>query len=413
MANVYFEDGYIDDEYFEDDYHEGEMAITPLPDPPSRGQTPEVFAEKGDAFLGALPRFALELDAVAAAMTANATNATSETSHTIASSGAKTFQTQIGKSYLVGMTVRASNRLDGTTWMQGDVTGYDATTGSLTITMNASQGSGTYTTWNISLSTSSSSAGSLTQDYNVKALRHAIGDAIASATTINLANATGNLAHVTGSNEIQGASMIAGKDVWVIFDGSPQLTYHSLNLRLNSGGANINVQPGGRALFSSDGTTVWVTYISPDGKANKETSAPAGAPVGSFLFHAGSSAPANYLVCPATQTNLNRVTYAELFAAIGTTWGNGDWSTTFGMPWIPLGYTVVQNNSNVGAMDTGTNKAHTHTYTDVDNTGSVTTGGSYINSVGNITTKTTSSEGGSANIAAGVRVLICVKYKAG
>lgn len=407
MANVYIED------YFEDDYFEDQMAITPLPDPPSRGQSPEVFAERGDAFLGALPQLALEIDAVATAMTANATNATSETSHTIASSGAKTFQTQIGKSYLVGMTVRAANRANGTIWMQGDVTGYDALTGLLTITMNTSQGSGTFTTWNLSLSTSTSNAGSLTQDFNGKSFIHAIGESIPSATTINLSTATGNLVHVTGSNEIQGATMTAGKDVWVIFDGTPQLSYHSLNLRLNSGTANVNIQAGDRAFFSSDGSVVHVTVYRTSGKAIVETAAPSGAPVGSFLFHAGPTAPANYLVCPASQTNLNRITYAELFAAIGTTWGNGDWSTTFGMPWFPLGYTVIQNNGNVGAMDTGTIKAHTHTYTDVDNSGSVSTGGSFINSVGNVTTKNTSSEGGAANIAAGVRVLICVKYKAG
>src|SRR5687768_716351 len=149
MTNKYILD------YFEDDYFEDDMAITPLPDPPSRGQTPSVFAEKGDAFLGALPLFALELDAVATAMTANATNATSGTPHTIAATGSKTFQIEIGKSYLAGMTVRAAAASDGTTWMQGDVTAYNPANGVLTITMNASQGSGTYLSWLLSMSSAS------------------------------------------------------------------------------------------------------------------------------------------------------------------------------------------------------------------------------------------------------------------
>lgn len=407
MTNKYIED------YFEDDYFEDDMAITPLPDPPSRGQTPEVFAERGDAFLGALPLLAMEIDAVARAFSANGTNSTSNSAHAIAATGSKIFQVDAGKSYVVGMTVRAAYSADGTIWMQGDVTSYNPTTGVLAITMNASQGSGTYAVWTMSLSSSSSSGGSLTQDFSVKSLIHAVGANIASGATINLSTATGNLVHVTGNNSISAATMTAGKDMIVVFDGAPVLTYHATNHRLNSGGANITAAAGGVGLYRYDGTTVWVTYIRPDGKANVETSAPTGAPVGSFLFHAGSAAPPNYLVCPSSQTDLSRATYAQLYAAIGTTWGNGDWSTTFGMPWFPLGYTIIQNNGNVGAMDPGENKAHTHTYTDVDNTGSVSTGGSFVNSVGNIVTKTTSSQGSAINAAAGVRVLICVKYQAG
>lgn len=407
MANVYIED------YFEDDYYEDEMAITPLPDPPSRGQTPEVFAEKGDAFLGALPRLALEIDAVATAMTANATNATSTSSHTIASSGSKTFNTQIGKSYLVGMTVRASSTANGTIWMQGDVTAYNASTGVLSITMNASQGSGTLASWNLSLSSSSSSGGSLAQDFSVRSLTHAIGADIASATTINLASVQGNFVRVTGSVPIEGATMIAGKDVWVAFTGQTFLKYHATNHKLNSNAVDVEIGTDAMALYTFDGVTTRVLIFRSNGKPVTDFAPEVGTPVGSFLFHAGSTAPANYLVCPAGQTNLNRNTYSQLFAAIGTTWGNGDWSTTFGMPWFPIGYTVVQHNGNVGTQDTGQNKAHTHAYTDVTNTGSVTTGGSFVNSVGDVVTKNTGSEGGTSNLAAGVRVLICVKYQAG
>jgi len=50
------------------------MAITPLPDPPSR-QDPANFAEKGDAFLGALPTFQAEANAQAIEVNDDATAA--------------------------------------------------------------------------------------------------------------------------------------------------------------------------------------------------------------------------------------------------------------------------------------------------------------------------------------------------
>jgi microcystin-dependent protein len=52
----------------------------------------------------------------------------------------------------------------------------------------------------------------------------------------------------------------------------------------------------------------------------------------------GSTAPAGYLLCAGQ--NVSRSTYAALFAAIGTTHGNGDGSTTFGLPDM-RGRTVV------------------------------------------------------------------------
>lgn len=50
------------------------MAITPLPTPPSRSD-PANFADRGDAFLGALPTFATEANALATATNQNEINA--------------------------------------------------------------------------------------------------------------------------------------------------------------------------------------------------------------------------------------------------------------------------------------------------------------------------------------------------
>lgn len=45
---------------------------------------------------------------------------------------------------------------------------------------------------------------------------------------------------------------------------------------------------------------------------------------------AGATVPAGWLVCDGRA--LNRIDFSSLFAAIGTTWGNGDGSTTFNIP---------------------------------------------------------------------------------
>lgn len=404
--------GYIASDYIEEDYYEEDgMALDTMPSPPLRSDSEEVFIQKSEAWMIAFVNVSAQLNAAVEAMNNNSTNSTSATSHTIAGTGSKVFTVEPLKSYLPGQSVKAAVTADGTKWMQGDVTAYNPTTGALAITMNAAQGSGTYTAWTLTLATSvANPTGSLGNDFSVKSLTHAIGANIASAATIDLSAATGNLAHVTGNVGIGAATMTSGKDVLVIFDGTPILTYHATNLRLNSGGANITAVAGDRALFAYDGTTVTVTYFKLNGKANVETSPPAGIPAGIILPFAGSTPPPGYLACPTTATNISRTTYAALWNAIGSTFGNGDGSTTFGLPYFPADYAPVQANANVGSASTGTVKAHTHDYASNDNAGSVSTGGSWVNSVGNNNTKTTTSTGGAANLAAGMRVLLCIKY---
>lgn len=136
---------------------------------------------------------------------------------------------------------------------------------------------------------------------------------------------------------------------------------------------------------------------------------------GEIFTFGGTSAPAGSLVCPVSQTNISRSTYAALFTAIGTTWGAGDGSTTFGIPWFPADYTLSQANANVGTATTGALLAHTHPASMNYKSGvSGTTGADLFNTtVGNSIGPlglTTGSTGGSANLAAGHRVLICVKF---
>lgn len=54
------------------------------------------------------------------------------------------------------------------------------------------------------------------------------------------------------------------------------------------------------------------------------------APAGSVVPFAGTTAPAGWLLCHGQA--ISRETYSSLFAAIGTTYGAGDGSTTFNLP---------------------------------------------------------------------------------
>lgn len=93
------------------------------------------------------------------------------------------------------------------------------------------------------------------------------GANIASATTINLTTATGNAVHVTGTTQIDAVTLGSGMWRMVIFDGILTLAHSATNNNL-PGGANITTAANDRALYWSDGTTVYcAAYSKASGKA--------------------------------------------------------------------------------------------------------------------------------------------------
>ncbi|HYF18686.1 MAG TPA: hypothetical protein VEA40_12530, partial [Ramlibacter sp.] len=92
------------------------------------------------------------------------------------------------------------------------------------------------------------------------------GASIASAATLNLSAATGNRVHVTGTTTITAVTLARGP-VTVIFDGALTLTHHATNCNL-PGAANITTAAGDRAVFESDGATVYCSsYTKANGQA--------------------------------------------------------------------------------------------------------------------------------------------------
>ena len=104
----------------------------------------------------------------------------------------------------------------------------------------------------------------------------ATGTAIASASTINLDTATGNRVHITGTTTITAVTLTRGPRT-VIFDGVLTLTHNSTTNNL-PGAANITTAAGDRAIYESDGTTVYcVSYIKASGAAVVAASSNGGA----------------------------------------------------------------------------------------------------------------------------------------
>ena len=73
-------------------------------------------------------------------------------------------------------------------------------------------------------------------------------------------------------------------------------------------------------------------YNSATGKLERIAGATlyADAPIGAIQAYGGTTAPSGWLLCQGQA--VNRTEYAELFKAIGTTFGTGDGSTTFNVP---------------------------------------------------------------------------------
>lgn len=72
-------------------------------------------------------------------------------------------------------------------------------------------------------------------------------------------------------------------------------------------------------------------------------------PIGGVIDFAGASPPPNWLLCYGQA--ISRTDYADLFAVIGVTWGNGDGTTTFNVP--DLRGVVTAGLDNMGGTDAG------------------------------------------------------------
>ena len=127
------------------------------------------------------------------------------------------------------------------------------------------------------------------------------------------------------------------------------------------------------------------------------------AAVGDFKISAQTADHSGWLLLNATVRDVSRATYAALFALIGTTWGTGDGSTTFGLPpaagrfGLPAGgsFTIGDTGgASTQTLTTANLPAHSHTVDARTGVGPVSgSGGPVAGATPSDTTINTSSVG--------------------
>jgi hypothetical protein len=180
------------------------------------------------------------------AVTGPGSSATSTTSLTLAM-GMQSLLIQAGKTLSIGMPITIASAASPRDWMNGTLMSYNVGTGALVVNVTniGVATTGVYPTaasWVISLSGVPGTSSVINE---IKAVP------IASAATVNLDAATGNLVHVTGSATISAITLAPGAERAVVVDGAP-LIVAGPNLVL-PGGASVQADPGDVIVFRGDG----------------------------------------------------------------------------------------------------------------------------------------------------------------
>lgn len=87
---------------------------------------------------------------------------------------------------------------------------------------------------------------------------------IASAATVDLSAATGNVTRITGTTAVSAWTMNAGQWHMIIADGALPLTYHATTNKLNTGGSNYTCVAGDRVLLHKDNSGIIQATIFAD-----------------------------------------------------------------------------------------------------------------------------------------------------
>lgn len=158
-----------------------------------------------------------------------------------------------------------------------------------------------------------------------------------------------------------------------------------------------------------------------------QTPSSASIPIGSIIDFGGTVTPSGYLICDGSA--VSRTTYSSLFAAISTTWGIGDGTTTFNLPDMQRRVTMGSGGSGTaiignGVGNTGGEEAHTmttaelvphpHNYTQPVNYVAQYAGGGQTASSSSTTSSTDNGPGSATPfnvIQPAAIVLKCIRYQ--
>lgn len=180
-------------------------------------------------------------------------------------------------------------------------------------------------------------------------------------------------------------------------------------------GVNVTGNAGTATKLQTARTINGVAF---DGTANITLPNTDGTPAGAVMAFARSTAPAGWL--KANGSAISRTTYSALFAAIGTTFGAGDDSTTFNLPDMRGEFIRgwddgrgVDSGRGFGSVQADMIGAHTHTVKEGSNQpgGSgetLASGDDYTKTVAY--NSTSGSTGGAETRPRNLALLMCIKF---
>jgi hypothetical protein len=211
----------------------------------------------------------IAIGAAASTVTGPGSTGTSTTSLTVGL-GSKSLTIQTGKTLYPGMPIVVAATATPQDAMYGPLISYNSGTGAMVVQVTNinTTTAGTYITaaaWTVSLSGPAGVTGVLNE---FKAAP------IATASTVNLDSATGNLVHLTGSTTITAITLASGAERSCVLDAAPLLT-NGANL-ICPGGANIQGAAGDCFVVRGEGSSVAriVSYTKANGDSNVRYLAP-------------------------------------------------------------------------------------------------------------------------------------------
>lgn len=159
-------------------------------------------------------------------------------------------------------------------------------------------------------------------------------DATAARTTLGLTIGTNVQAYDAGLNSIAGLTTAADRMIYTTAADTYAVT---------------TLTSFARTLLDDASNSAARTTLDVYSKAEVDSLASMALPPGAIIHTARNATPAGFLRCNGAA--VSRTTYADLFGAIGTTYGAGDGSTTFNVP--DLRGEFIRGWADGGTVDSG------------------------------------------------------------
>lgn len=215
----------------------------------------DAAAASASAASGSAGAAAASAAAAAGSATAAAGFTATSTTSLAITLASKTLTIQTGKSFTPGEFVSLASAANVANFMSGQVTAYTSGTGSLTVNVTGTGGSGTYADWNVSLS--GQPAAPVTSGTLTGVLNLAPSVTVASASTTDIGGVASNNVTITGTTTITALGTAPeGARRHLTFSGSLVLTHNATSL-IMPGGASVTTVAGDTCTAQSLGSGNW------------------------------------------------------------------------------------------------------------------------------------------------------------